>query len=203
MDGVFTIEEAHVDEEDKFAGEYAFHNDYLLNGVDEVITYDIQEAQNLLKRKLERVRKAIERKEREKDVMLKEGPEWYEARNLFKKKEMTIERNEDSVVLDQIRELRSQYTYIHIFYEKLDELVTSVLVSAQKTRWMMYINFINSGSKLLYTRSFKKLNIVELYVQMRKVIKGGNKVNELMRSFIKEKIKDIRIEAFQDPPVAK
>ena len=40
--------------------------------------------------------------------MLKEGPEWDEARDLFKKnKELTIERNEDRAVLDQIRELRS------------------------------------------------------------------------------------------------
>ena len=68
-----------------FAGVYVFHNDCLLNGVDEIITTDIQEAQNLLKRKLERVRRALERQEREKDVMLKEGPEWDEARNLFKK----------------------------------------------------------------------------------------------------------------------
>ena len=91
------------------------------------------------------------------------------AQNLFKKKELTIERNKDRVVLDQIRELRSQYTNIHVFYKKLDELVTSVSLSAQKTGWMMYINFINSGSKLLSTKSFKKLNIVELYVMMRKV----------------------------------
>ena len=33
--GVFTTEEAQIDEEDEFAGEYAFHNDCLLNGVDE------------------------------------------------------------------------------------------------------------------------------------------------------------------------
>ena len=38
---------------------------------------------------------------------------------------------------------------------------------------------------------------------MRKVIKGGNKVNELMRSFIEDKIKDIGVEAFHDPPVVK
>ena len=61
---MFTTEEAQIDEEDKFAGEYAFHNDCLLNGIDEVITTDFQEAQNLLKRKLERDRKAGERKER-------------------------------------------------------------------------------------------------------------------------------------------
>ena len=41
MDGVFTTKEAQVDKEDEFAGEYAFHNDYLLNGVDEIITSDI------------------------------------------------------------------------------------------------------------------------------------------------------------------
>ena len=76
-------------------------------------------------------------------------------------------------------------------------------MSAQKTGWMMYINFINSRSMLLSTKSFKKLNIVELYVLMRKVIKGESKVNELMRSFIEEKIKDISVEAFQDPPVVK
>ena len=66
MEGVFTTEEAQVDEEDEFSGEYVFHNDCLLNGVDEVITSSIQEAQNLLKRKLERVRKALERKERKR-----------------------------------------------------------------------------------------------------------------------------------------
>ena len=114
-----------------------------------------------------------------------------------------MERNEDRVVLDQIRELRSQYTDIHVFYDKFDELVTSVSVSAQKTGWMMYINFSNSGSKLLSTKSFKKLNIMELFVLMRKVIKGGNKVNELMRSLIEEKIKEISVEAFQSPPVVK
>ena len=47
------------------------------------------------------------------------------------------------------------------------------------------------------------MNIVELFVLMRKVIKGGGKVNELMRSFIEEKIKEISVEAFQDPPVVK
>ena len=83
MEGVFTIEEAQVDEDDEFVDEYIFHNDYLLNGIDEIISLTIQEAQDLLKRKLERVRKTLERKEREKDVMLKEGPECDEARNLF------------------------------------------------------------------------------------------------------------------------
>ena len=67
----------------------------------------------------------------------------------------------------------------------------------------MYINFSNSRSKLLSTKSFKKLNIVELFVLMRKVIKGGNKVNELMRSLIEEKIKEISVEAFQSPQVVK
>ena len=76
-------------------------------------------------------------------------------------------------------------------------------MSAQKTGWMMFINFKDSGSKLLSTKSFKKMNIVELFVLIRKVIKGGGKVNELMRSFIKEKIKKISVEAFQDPPVVK
>ena len=80
--------------------------------------------------------------------------------------------------------------------KNIDELVTSASVSAQKTGWMMYINFINSGSKLLSTKSFKKLNIVELYVQMKKVIKRGSKVNELMRSFIEERFKDIGVQAF-------
>ena len=103
----FTADEAQVDEEDEFADEYAFHNDYLFNGIDEVISPTIQAAQDLLKRKLERVRKALERKEREKDVILKEGPQWDEARILFNKKELTLEKNEDMVVLDYIRELRS------------------------------------------------------------------------------------------------
>ena len=68
---------------------------------------------------------------------------------------------------------------------------------------MMYINFSNTGSRLLYTKSFKKINIVELFVLIRKVIKGGHKVNELMGSFIEEKIKSIGVEAFFDPPVVK
>ena len=38
---------------------------------------------------------------------------------------------------------------------------------------------------------------------MQKVIKGGGKVNELMTSFIEDKIKDIGVEAFHDPPVVK
>ena len=38
---------------------------------------------------------------------------------------------------------------------------------------------------------------------MRKVIEGGSKVNELMGSFIEERIKDISVEAFQDPTVVK
>ena len=38
---------------------------------------------------------------------------------------------------------------------------------------------------------------------MKKVIKGESKVNELMRSYIEERIKDISVEAFQDPPVVK
>ena len=60
IDWLFTNEEAHVHEEDEFAGEYAFHDDCLLNGVEEIITSHFQEAHNLLKRKLERVRKALE-----------------------------------------------------------------------------------------------------------------------------------------------
>ena len=201
VDSVFTEEEAQVHEEDEFAAEYAFHDDCLLVGVDEVITTDYRVALKLLKRKLGRVRKTLECKEREKDILIKEGPEWDEARVLFKKKELTLERNEDRVVLDHIRELRNQYTNVHVFYNKFDELVTSVSVSAQKTEWMMYINFSNAGSKLLSTKSFKKLNILELFVLMRKVIKGGNKVNKLIRSLIEEKIKEISVEAFQSPPV--
>ena len=47
------------------------------------------------------------------------------------------------------------------------------------------------------------MNIVELFVLMKKVIKGGGKINELMRSFIEDKIKEISVEAFQDPHVVK
>ena len=57
--GKFTSEEAQVDEDDEFADEYAFHNDCLFNGIDEVISPTIQAAQDLLKRKLERVRKVL------------------------------------------------------------------------------------------------------------------------------------------------
>ena len=38
---------------------------------------------------------------------------------------------------------------------------------------------------------------------MRKAVKGGHKVNELMRNPIEEKIKNIGVEAFLDPPVVK
>ena len=199
----FTADEAQVDEEDEFADEYAFHDDCLLTGVKEIIAKYIQVTQDLMKRKLERVRKALERREREKDVVLKEGPLWDEARTLFKKKELTLEKNEDRVVLDYIRDLRSQLPDIHKFYEVFSDQVTNVSVSAQKSGWRMYINFKDSGSKLLSTRSFKKLNIVELFMLMRKVIKGGARINELMRSFIEDKIKEIGVEAFQEPPVVK
>ena len=199
----FTVDEAQVDEEDEFADEYAFHDDCLLSGVKEIITKNIQVAQDLLKRKLERVRKSLERREREKNVILKEGPLWDEARTLFKKKELTLEKNEDRVVLDYICELRSQLPDIHKFYEVFSDQVTNVSVSAQRSGWMMYINFKDSGSKLLYTKSFKKLNIVGLFVLMRKVIKGGARINELMRSFIEENIKDIGVEAVQEPVVVK
>ena len=130
MERVFTVEDADVDEEDEFADEFAFHNNCLLNGVDEIITSNHQEAQNFLKRMMERVKKALEKKEREKDIFVKEGPEWDEARELFQKKELTLEKNEDQVVLDHIRQLRTLYPNIHTFYEKLDEQVTSVSVSA-------------------------------------------------------------------------
>ena len=171
----FTADEAQVDEEDEFADEYAFHNDCLLSGVDEVISTNIQDAQAYLKRKLERVRKALERKEREKDVLLKEGPQWDEARSLFKKKELTLAKNEDRIVLDYIRELRSQLPNIHTFYEIFSDQVTNVSVSAQKQGWMMYINFKDSGSKLLSTKSFSKMNIVELYVLDEEGDKGWSK----------------------------
>ena len=82
-------------------------------------------------------------------------------------------------------------------------IVTNISVSAQKSGWMMYINFRDSGSKLLSTKSFKKMNIVELFVLMKKVIKGGEKINELMRSFIEDKIRKISVEAFQNPHVVK
>ena len=149
------------------------------------------------------MRKALERKAREKDVILKEGTQWDEARSLFKKKELTLDKNEDRVVLDHIRELRSQQPNIHNFYEKFFDEVTNVSVSAEKTNWMMFINFKDSGSKLLSTKSFKKMNIVELFVLMKKVIKGGGKINELMRSFIEDELKEISVEAFQDPPMVK
>ena len=58
----FTTDEAQVDEDDEFSDEYEFHNDCLYSGIDEVISSNIQDAQDLLKRKLERVRKALERK---------------------------------------------------------------------------------------------------------------------------------------------
>ena len=58
----FTADKDQVDEEDEFADEYVFHNDCLLNRIDEVISPTVQAAQELLKRKLERVRKALERK---------------------------------------------------------------------------------------------------------------------------------------------
>ena len=45
-----------------FADEYAFHDDCLLSGVKEIIAKDIQVTQELMKRKLERVRKALEKK---------------------------------------------------------------------------------------------------------------------------------------------
>ena len=199
----FTADEAQVDEEDEFADEYAFHDDCLLPGVKEIITKDIRVALDLLKRKQERVRKALERREREKDVVLKEGPLWDEARTLLKKKELTLEKNEDRVILDYIQDLRRQLPDIHKFYEVFSDQVTNVSVSAQKSGWRMYINFKDSGSKLLSTKSFKKLNIVEMFVLMRKVIKGGARINELMRSFIEDKIKEIGVEAFQEPPVIK
>ena len=59
---MFTTEEAQVDKEDEFADEYAFHNDFLFNGIDEVISPTIQAAQDLLKRNLEKVRKYLERR---------------------------------------------------------------------------------------------------------------------------------------------
>ena len=136
-------------------------------------------------------------------MILKEGPQWDEVRILLDKKELTLEKNEDMVVLDHIRELWSQYPNIHTFYETFADLVTSVSVSAQKSGWMMYINFKDFASKLLSTKSFKKMNIVELFVLMRKVIKGGGKINKLMRSYIEERIKEISVEAFQDPSVVK
>ena len=48
-------------------------------------------------------------------MILKEGPQCDEARSLFKKKELTLDKNEDRVVLDRIRELRSQQPNIHNF----------------------------------------------------------------------------------------
>ena len=120
-----------VDEEEEFVDEYAFYSDCLFNGVDKIITPNFQEAQYLLNRKLERVKKALERKERQKDVLLKQGPKWDEARKLFQKKELTLDRNEDRVILDNIREVRRLYPNIHTFYENLDEEVTSVSVCAQ------------------------------------------------------------------------
>ena len=41
VQGFFTAEEAQVDEENEFADEYAFHNDCLLNGDNEIITPNI------------------------------------------------------------------------------------------------------------------------------------------------------------------
>ena len=82
-----------------------------------------------------------------------------------------MDKNEDRVILDRIRKLRSQQPNIQNFYEKFFDEVTNVSVSAQKSGWMMFINFRDSGSKLLSTKSFKKMNIIELFMLMKKVIK--------------------------------
>ena len=47
----FTADEAQVDEEDEFADEYAFHNDCLFSGVDEVISSNIQDSTGFTKEK--------------------------------------------------------------------------------------------------------------------------------------------------------
>ena len=56
----------------------------------------------------------------------------------------------------------------------MDKEVTSISVSAQKNGWKLYINLIVLGSRLLSSKSFKKLNIVKLFVLMRMVIKGSH-----------------------------
>ena len=59
---MITGDKVEVDEEEEFSNEFEFHSDFLLNGVDEIITLKLHEAQDLLRRKLVRVKKALERK---------------------------------------------------------------------------------------------------------------------------------------------
>lgn len=137
------------------------------------------------------------RRARVKDVEKKVSREWDEARRLMEKKELALEKTKDRDVLKRLEELRSQFPNIHDYY------ITNVSISAQKNDWSTYVNFTTLGSKLLSTRSFRKMNIVELYVLKRKIIFGGHKVNEVMRDQISEKIKEIGVEAFDQPLVVK
>ena len=61
----FTTNKAQVYEEYEFADEYAFHNDYLFNGIDEVISPTIQAAQELLKKTRKSQKSLGEKRKRE------------------------------------------------------------------------------------------------------------------------------------------
>ena len=58
----FTVDEAQVDKEDEFTDEYAFHNDFLFNGIDEVISLTIQAAHELAKEKARKGKKGPRKK---------------------------------------------------------------------------------------------------------------------------------------------
>lgn len=106
--------------------------------------------------------------------------------------------------MDLIKKYKSMYSDVHEYYHRLKEKITSVYVSALKIGWIMYVNITELGSKKLSSYIFKKINIVELFIlQKKKVINGGNKINELLRGMIKSYIKMYNPEAYSTPKVVK
>lgn len=57
--------------------------------------------------------------------------------------------------------------------------------------------------KRLSTRIFKKMNIVELFILQHKIICGWHKIDELLREFIKNFIRNYTLEAFSTPKVVR
>ena len=69
MQGVFTAKEAQVNEEDEFVDEYAFNNDCLLNGVDEIIYSKHPRSSRSVKKKAGYVSRKLLKKKKGKKML--------------------------------------------------------------------------------------------------------------------------------------
>lgn len=197
-----------VIEEDEFVDENAYDNDCVVYG--ESIVTDFEQAKKEQEVKAERKKLRIKRaKEREArqarmaDIATKEGPKWDRARKSLELPELGLKSNNDKGVVKVFEDIRRDYPDIHLRYEILCELITSISVSTLEDGWRLFINFYQNGSQMISSKLLPKLDLTDLYVMKNKVISVGENANELIRDKIEDMIESIGVEVYSKPPVVK